>query len=72
MKSKLQIYHLHAHILCHDVRLSWHLDLDVELDHQPDIAEAEVLLQPAAEEMLLTLGGKDCPYELDEFKITLK
>jgi hypothetical protein len=72
MNPPLRTYHLHAHILCHDVRLSWHLDLDVELDHQPDIPEAEVLLQPAAEELLLTMDGKGCPYELDEFKITRK
>jgi hypothetical protein len=65
-----QRYHLRAHILCHKVRLSFWVETDVELDHQPDIDEAERLLWPVGEKLVSSLGGESSPFELDEFKIT--
>jgi hypothetical protein len=65
-------YHLRAHILCHKVRLSFWVETDVELDHQPDIDEAERLLLPVGEKLVSSLGGDGSPFELDEFKITYK
>ena len=64
MKSSSITYQIGATLLCHDVRLNTHIQIEVTLDHPPKPSEAESLLWPEAERVVARNFCEDCPYEL--------
>jgi hypothetical protein len=62
-------YHLKAHLLCHDVRLSNWIETVVDLDEAPGLAEAERLLWPVADTLVAQNGCEGCGYELSAVSI---
>jgi RimJ/RimL family protein N-acetyltransferase len=58
------VYHIRAHLLCHDVRLNTSIETDVLLDRFPSEAEALRLLYPAADAMVTRNFCEGCPYDL--------
>jgi len=63
------LYHLKAHLLCHDVRLSSWIEAVVVLEKAPGQAEAERLLWPVADVLVARNGGEGCVYELSAVSI---
>ena len=58
------VYHIRAHLLCHDVRLNTHVETDVVIDHFPDEADALRMLYPIAEAEVARNWCEGCPYDL--------
>lgn len=58
------VYHLRAHMLCHDVRLNTFVETDVVLDRFPSDQEAIHLLFPIAEAEATRNWCEGCPFDL--------
>lgn len=57
-------YRLKARLLCHDVRLNRWIENVVLLTTAPNVAAAQQLLQPLADQIVAANDCADCPYEL--------
>jgi len=68
-KDRNMRYHLKAHLLCHDVRLSSWVETVVDLEEAPGLAEAERLLWPVADALVARNGCEGCGYELSAVNI---
>jgi hypothetical protein len=66
----LTTYRIRAVLLCHDIRLNTHIQVDVTLDHRPDEAEAQRYLWPEAERVTAKNNCEECPYDLYSIEIT--
>jgi hypothetical protein len=65
----LRRVHISANILSHDIRLNGNLDTDVLLDHLPTLEEAERLLQPVIDMVMIRNLGEGCFYEISGIEI---
>ncbi len=58
------VYHIRAHLLCHDVRLNTYVETNIVLDRFPSADEALRLLYPAADAEVTRNFCEGCPYDL--------
>ena len=65
------IYRIRAVLLCHDVRLNTHIQIEVSLDHFPTQSEAESLLWPEAERVVARNFCEGCNYEIYAVEVTV-
>jgi hypothetical protein len=65
----LRRIHISAQILSHDIRLNDNLSTDVLLDHLPPLEEAERLLQPVIDMVMIQNLGEGCFYEISGIEI---
>ena len=63
-------YRLRARLLCHDVRMNRWIESTVALATAPNVAEAQRLLQPLADQIVAADHCEDCPYELLDVTIS--
>ncbi len=66
----LQVVHISAQILDHDIRMNQHIETKVLLAHRPDTKEAEQLLQPVIDCLLVQQMGEGTFYEVNVIEIT--
>jgi hypothetical protein len=63
-------YRISAVLLCHDVRLNTHIQVEAAFDHPPSLREAESLLWPEAERVVARNFCEGCAYELYAIEIS--
>jgi len=66
----LQVVHISAQILDHDIRMYQRIETNILLTHRPDIKEAEQILQPVIDCLMVQQLGEGTPYELSMIEIT--
>jgi hypothetical protein len=63
-------YRISAVLLCHDVRLNTHIQIEIALDHWPNQAEALALLWPEGERVVAKNFCEGCPFDIYAIEVT--